>query len=219
MKRPILLACLSMAALLWSGLPFALAAPPSPAAPPATMTGESFVAVGGTGPDHCSSSGGTFSFSASGVATGPYPGTFTETGAATENREFFLDSFSADFTIYSASGDVLVTGSKHLDPSLLDQTACVYQPGNAGEMFGNGTIYNATIFTATGNYRDQGTSVIPLLIADPAGTSLNEDFVSSLTEPILIVPTSKDQCKNGGWQKYPQFKNQGECVRFVSGGG
>jgi hypothetical protein len=32
-------------------------------------------------------------------------------------------------------------------------------------------------------------------------------------------PTSKDQCKNGGWQSYSTFKNQGDCVSFVATGG
>jgi hypothetical protein len=37
-----------------------------------------------------------------------------------------------------------------------------------------------------------------------------------LTEPVLIGPNSKDQCKNSGWQAFPQqFKNQGQCVSFV----
>jgi len=30
------------------------------------------------------------------------------------------------------------------------------------------------------------------------------------------LPTSKDQCKNGGWRNYPGFKNQGDCVSFVA---
>jgi hypothetical protein len=30
------------------------------------------------------------------------------------------------------------------------------------------------------------------------------------------LPTSKDQCKNGGWRNFPQFKNQGDCVSFVA---
>ncbi len=30
-----------------------------------------------------------------------------------------------------------------------------------------------------------------------------------------VLPTSKAQCKNGGWRNYPQFKNQGQCVAFV----
>jgi hypothetical protein len=29
-------------------------------------------------------------------------------------------------------------------------------------------------------------------------------------------PTSKQQCKHGGWKDFPQFKNQGRCVRFVN---
>ena len=33
------------------------------------------------------------------------------------------------------------------------------------------------------------------------------------------VPTSKDQCKNGGWRNYPGFKNQGDCASFVATGG
>jgi hypothetical protein len=33
------------------------------------------------------------------------------------------------------------------------------------------------------------------------------------------VPTSKDQCKNGGWRNFPGFKNQGDCVSFVATGG
>jgi hypothetical protein len=29
------------------------------------------------------------------------------------------------------------------------------------------------------------------------------------------LPTSKDQCKNGGWRDFGVFKNQGDCVSFV----
>jgi DNA-binding beta-propeller fold protein YncE len=30
-----------------------------------------------------------------------------------------------------------------------------------------------------------------------------------------LVPTSKEQCKNGGWRDFPQFRNQGSCVSYV----
>jgi hypothetical protein len=33
------------------------------------------------------------------------------------------------------------------------------------------------------------------------------------------LPTSKEQCKNGGWRQYSVFKNQGDCVSFVATGG
>jgi hypothetical protein len=32
-------------------------------------------------------------------------------------------------------------------------------------------------------------------------------------------PTSKAECKNGGWRNFLQFKNQGDCVSFVATGG
>ena len=32
-------------------------------------------------------------------------------------------------------------------------------------------------------------------------------------------PTSKDQCKNGGWKTHGVFKNQGDCVTSVATGG
>jgi len=33
------------------------------------------------------------------------------------------------------------------------------------------------------------------------------------------LPTSKDQCKNGGWRSFGVFKNQGDCVSFVASHG
>ena len=48
----------------------------------------------------------------------------------------------------------------------------------------------------------------------PYGTVAAE-FVAT---EILVSPTSKDDCKNGGWTTFndPSFKNQGDCVSFVA---
>jgi hypothetical protein len=43
-------------------------------------------------------------------------------------------------------------------------------------------------------------------------TAISGDVVVHDAQPF---PTSKDQCKNGGWRNYPGFKNQGQCVAFV----
>jgi hypothetical protein len=32
------------------------------------------------------------------------------------------------------------------------------------------------------------------------------------------LPTSKEQCKQNGWQSFGVFKNQGDCVSFVENG-
>jgi hypothetical protein len=38
-------------------------------------------------------------------------------------------------------------------------------------------------------------------------------FKASLSKPL---PTSKNECKSGGWRSYGVFKNQGDCVSFVA---
>lgn len=58
----------------------------------------------------------------------------------------------------------------------------------------------------------------------PVGCSAPETaFLGTLTSGDIVVvdspppPTSKDQCKNGGYRQYG-FKNQGQCVAFVERG-
>jgi hypothetical protein len=41
--------------------------------------------------------------------------------------------------------------------------------------------------------------------------------VGVTVSPLARVPTSKEQCKHGGWKQFG-FKNQGECIRFVKHG-
>jgi hypothetical protein len=36
---------------------------------------------------------------------------------------------------------------------------------------------------------------------------------------VTCLPTSKEECKEGGWQAFGVFKNQGDCVSFVATGG
>jgi hypothetical protein len=40
-------------------------------------------------------------------------------------------------------------------------------------------------------------------------------FVAKI-EFVVPLPTSTDQCKNGGWKTFGVFKNQGDCVSFVA---
>ena len=48
-----------------------------------------------------------------------------------------------------------------------------------------------------------------------ANSPLTGDIVVTDAQPF---PTTKDQCKNGGWRNYVVFKNQGDCVSFVATG-
>jgi hypothetical protein len=107
----------------------------------------------------------SFTFTASGVAFGPYPGTFTESGTVTvgpQTDEFLpgqfrgpVTSFDAQFTITSPLGTV--TGTKTLAAPLTP----VSNVGGCGP-FGAQVIedldYTATITTPLGTFTDQGQS-------------------------------------------------------------
>jgi hypothetical protein len=53
-----------------------------------------------------------------------------------------------------------------------------------------------------------------------AGSYLDFPFSGNL---VVVdaprLPTSKEQCKNGGWRSFGVFRNQGDCVSFVATGG
>jgi Flp pilus assembly pilin Flp len=34
--------------------------------------------------------------------------------------------------------------------------------------------------------------------------------------PVLRFPTTLADCRNGGWQSFPQFQNEAECDDFVN---
>jgi hypothetical protein len=67
-------------------------------------------------------------------------------------------------------------------------------------------------------YTDGGTAGVGIFRQDtgwsPNGTVA---FKITATPKLVAAPTSKDQCKNGGWTQFnnPSFKNQGDCVSFV----
>jgi hypothetical protein len=56
------------------------------------------------------------------------------------------------------------------------------------------------------------TDCSPLPPTGLGGPLLGGDITVVDAPPL---PTSKDQCKDGGWRNFPGFKNQGDCVSFV----
>ena len=99
---------------------------------PPTLSGEQFLDPAPTISASCDvNDTSTISFSSSGVATGPYPGTYSEVGTATLGPQTFdgngtptgfLFSFDAVFTIHSVTGDV--TGTKTFSTSVVTRTSC-----------------------------------------------------------------------------------------------
>jgi streptogramin lyase len=67
------------------------------------------------------------------------------------------------------------------------------------------------------------TAGLPGLGSEPDGIAAGPDGAIWFTEAIgnkigriSVVPTSKEQCKKGGWRNFPGFRNQGDCVAFVA---
>ncbi len=162
-----------------------------------------------------------------GEATGAYTGTFTETGTVTAGPLAAppgapaglllgtIQSLSANFTIETATGTV--TGHKQLldpVPSVNHFVLCsVGNPTGKNVISGATLCYTARLPDGT---IDRGTSTIAILaFSFPLFT---ETFTSdpSVGSCGASLPVSKDECKNGGWEAFGVFKNQGDCVSFVA---
>lgn len=67
-----------------------------------------------------------------------------------------------------------------------------------------------------------GTNTLEFVVVNWGGAS-GVDFSAAVSYAAPSgpppLPTSKDQCKDGGWQTFGVFKNQGDCVSFVATGG
>lgn len=218
MKRSHVSVSLAIATIVAGGVLFA--SPASALVTPPTLTGEALSAA----PDittNCNPNGtSTVTFSAVGVATGPYPGTFTEVGTATIGPQTLSSSggsstgtlltFDGVFAIQSSVGNV--TGTKTLafpvtDPSF--QVAIgqcnTFQNVELEDVIDRFTVtYEAQISAPAGLFADRG--LVPLvavqrirvLTVPPLDNfdSFLENFASSLTAPEPL--TSPGQATGGG---------------------
>jgi hypothetical protein len=229
------------ALVLMVGVAVALAPGVAVAAPP-TLTGEVLSDPDPSVTGSCNPTGtSTVAFQSAGVPSGPYAaGSFVETGAAAigpqppyEGGGSFvageMTAFAASFLIETPGATI--TGVKMLDASSDGSGACrqvTSDPdiGNAKLVSAGAPLltYEARIVTAEGTFVDRGRSALEVRrfttdLAFPFA-SFSETFQSSLTEPFR-VPTSHDDCRNGGYQQFPEleFKSQGDCISYVNRSG
>jgi hypothetical protein len=152
---------------------------------------------------------------------------------------FFVGSTSFDFEVVSGPSGENATGSGTATvngrPLTVTEATCLSVTGNtatiAGRLAPNSSnwlfvlvtvvdnspggvdTFAATVGIGTAFTSDPGCSRPVPLVGAPLVTG---DIVVHDAQPF---PTSKDQCKNGGWRTYGVFKNQGDCVSFVASGG
>jgi hypothetical protein len=92
----------------------------------------------------------------------------------------------------------------------------------------NGGAYMVALVPGSYNVAGFGSNSPPqITLTDPILVTVAQDETITRNFVVLLpgqVPTSKDQCKGGGWQHLGDnqgqlFKNQGDCVSFVATGG
>jgi hypothetical protein len=225
--------------VLVGGVVAALAPGTAMAAPP-TLTGEMLSdldpwVVGACNPSRTSA----IAFRAMGVPAGPYTGgSFVEAGAGTigpqdplyEDVGTFvageLRAFVASFSIETP--DATITGIKRADASSAGSGSC--QRVTDDDVIGNAKFvsagapllaYEARIVTAEGTFVDRGRSGLEVSrFTTDLGfpfANFEETFNSSLAEPFQ-VPTSAEECQNGGYAQFPElgFESHGECIAYVN---
>jgi hypothetical protein len=130
---------------------------------------------------------------------------------------------SASFTL--ANAGQCQGGSPRFDIVTTDGLFCLGCNNVTPTINGDGTAtytFTAATIAAGGNQVPVPTGTITAadVLIDVQGTAdLSNITVNGMTEvPLVGPPTSKDQCKNGGWQTFnnPSFKNQGQCVSYVN---
>jgi hypothetical protein len=183
---------------------------------------------------------GTFTYEASGNATGTYAGTFTETGSITvapyDGRATQrVTAAQIQFTIDSPTGQV--SGTKTYipvgDPNVNTARATCESDwdGNGGSIFiaSDDLRYSATIAAADGT-TCTASGPASLSLVDNSSVlsdSFSQTFLNDASAPVTCtggepepepepeMPMSKEDCMGGGWQAYG-FPNQGQCIAWVN---
>ena len=186
------------------------------AATPSSLAGETFMSnnvkgsmLTGACPDN--STGGSYNFSVSGTAAGPFPGTFTESGSITTSLSGHVLTFASSFTIKNTAGTITVTGTKSLPTGSTNEVECSFAGPGGTEVQGSiGANYRATI---PGVGQDSGTATVSI-DDDEFGSAVQ---LLSFSENFGSTGAGQQQCKHGGWKSFGTlFKSQGDCVSFLA---
>ena len=229
MLRRQVLVCLALLAGM-----LALSSAASAQVPPPTLTGETFLgglfdpsgqsSVMVTSASCDPTGNSTFTYQASGPATGPYVGTYSETGTVTMGPQTvpgtppngFVTSWTASFTI-TGSPLGTVSGTKTLPPNAPTLPGVckgfdVLFPAERGAATGlqNALSYTATITVPGGaQYSDHGGSEAS--VAEfPDIPSFNQFFENFTTDQVTTTPicdqnsqANQDQTLNNQGCKNP----------------
>jgi hypothetical protein len=199
-----------------------------------TAPGLGGTAFDDTTPSVTSGNCASYTYEASGPATGSYAGTFTETGTVAMGVPDAMDrrpitSLNVSFEINSPAGHVVGTRTYVPGTSTGNVRCEETWDGLLVGTSAQNVRWNATIDLPDGRTcTAQGGSLFTHIVNNPViADQYDVSFTNDLSNPTAVCddggeeppppplePTSKDDCRNGGWATYG-FKNQGECIAWV----
>ena len=125
---------------------------------------------------------------------------------------------SASFTLANAAQ--CQGGSPRFDVVTSDGPVLPRLQQRHSDVNGDGTAtYSFTAADASPSPITGTIQAVDVLIDVEGTAEISNITVNGVTQvPLVGPPTSKDQCKKGGWATFnnPTFKNQGQCVSYVN---
>jgi hypothetical protein len=155
----------------------------------ATLTGETLTGTSITTSTCTSGNNFGVDYESSGTATGPYPGTFSESGTVTVTNGQ-VTAFSASFTIHS--GTTTITGTKSLAPG--GTGVCHDITGTGG--FNANASYTASIQAPGETTTDSGVSQV-------SGGTPEFPFIETFVSEPCDPDAQGDQDQDGDSQGCP----------------
>ena len=162
-------------------------------------------------------------WSSTGTATGPYPGTYVETGTVGDPT---INSLTVNFVIYSPVGIVKGTKTGSVGWGCAIDTDCHSVEECAGEgasfntlpnAFNDTDTYEATItIPGGGTFSDRGlfSAVFYNAGHDSVDNGFDERFQSGLGSVEFTGPKTLEACRNGGYSGFG-FPDGASCKQFA----
>jgi hypothetical protein len=123
------------------------------------------------------------------------------------------DLFGGPVTCLTVTGDRATIGFDNQQGLLTDivQGGYLFVEDGGTPGAGSDNVRGQLLFDAAPTVCPPNTVVYR---PGPDGDTVTAGDLTVRDAPAL--PSSKDQCKKGGWQTFGGFKNQGDCVSFVT---
>jgi hypothetical protein len=152
----------------------------------------------------------------------PAQDSVTGTGVAQAGAafDFVIDARSGP-SGENPTGQVVFTSQESGTTFFNGSVTCLAVQGNVGIVVVATPQYGNVTMEVTDSPTGDLIRAIPTAPITPCGPpGIAVDFRVTSGDVQVVdaqpLPTSKEQCKHGGWRNFPGFKNQGDCVSFVA---